>query len=297
MGSRKRLVNTFHRWSGFSRRYNATELAHAPLLIQTKEGLSVLLDHEDTISRVRLAWGRRGAKAAAQEDNILVVIDTLRFSTTAATAVHHGAMIYPCSTDAAEFTALAARVRGEVALHTSDSHPAAPARFSLSPRSYLGIEPGTRVVLPSPNGSTCCQYGTQVAALFVGALVNARAVAEAVSHLLSADNRLSVTLLACGERWRVPDEEGVLRFALEDYLGAGALLAALPFAQTIEAQACDATFRALQHRLEAVLWECESGQELRAKGLGQDVRFAAQLNVYDTVPVLRGEQLETFLRP
>jgi len=255
----------------------------------------VPLGHEDTISRVRLAWGRRGAQASAKEDTILVVIDTLRFSTAAATGLHHGAMIYPCSPDGAESTALAERVRGEVALHTSDSHPAASTRFSLSPRSYLGIEAGTRVVLPSPNGSTCCRYGAQAAALFVGALVNAQAVAEAVSHLLTADNRLSVTLLACGERWRVPDEEGVLRFALEDYLGAGAILAALPFAQTIEAQACDATFRALQDRLEAVLWECESGQELRTKGLGEDVRFAAQLNVYDTAPVLRGERLERFV--
>jgi len=129
----------------------------------------------------------------------------------------------------------------------------------------------------------------------VGALVNARAVADAVSYLLTTDNRLSVTVLACGERWRVPDEEGVLRFALEDYLGAGAILAALPFAQTIEAQACGTTYLALQNRLEAVLWDCESGQELRSKGLGEEVCFGAQLDVYDTAPVLRGERLERFL--
>jgi 2-phosphosulfolactate phosphatase len=128
----------------------------------------------------------------------------------------------------------------------------------------------------------------------VGAPVNAQAVAEAVSHLLNANKRLNVTVLACGERWRVPDDEGVLRFALEDYLGAGAILSALSFSQTMEAQVCAATFRAMQDRLDAALWECESGQELRAKGLGEDVRFAAQLNVYDTAPILRGERLEVF---
>jgi 2-phosphosulfolactate phosphatase len=251
-------------------------------------------NYEDPISRVRLAWGRRGAQAAAEVGDILVIIDTLRFSTATATAVHYGGMIYPCSTDEAQFTALAERVGAEVASYSL--HPSASARFSLSPLSYLGLEPGTRVVLPSPNGSTCCQYGAWAATLFVGALVNAQAVAEAVSHLLTADNRLSVTLLACGERWRVPDEEDTLRFALEDYLGAGAVLAALPFAQTIEAKACVATFEAMQDRLESVLWECESGQELRAKGLGEDVRFAAQLNVYATVPVLRGERFEILLQ-
>lgn len=253
-------------------------------------------DHDGGIPRVRLAWGRRGAQAAAERGDILVVIDTLRFSTAAATAVHYGALIYPCSPDEALFNALAERVGGEVAGYSLIPHSSASDRFTLSPRSYLGIEPGTRVVLPSPNGSTCCQYGAQAAALFVGALVNAQAVAGAVSHLLAAANQLNVTLLACGERWRAPDEEGVLRFALEDYLGAGAVLSALPFAQTIEAQACGATFQALQDHLEAALWECESGQELRAKGLGEDVRDAAQLNLYDTAPVLRGERLERFLQ-
>jgi 2-phosphosulfolactate phosphatase len=252
--------------------------------------------HDGDIPWVRLAWGRRGAQAAAARGDILVVIDTLRFSTAAATAVHHGALIYPCATDEALVSALAERVGGEVALHhlSSGPHAFVPTRFSLSPRSYLEIEPGTRVVLPSPNGATCCQYGVQAAALFVGALVNAQGVAAAVSHLLAAADGLHATLLACGERWREPDEEGILRFALEDYLGAGAILSALPFAQTIEAQACSATFHAMHDRLDAVLWECESGQELRAKGLGEDVRFAAQLGIYDTVPMLRGERLEGF---
>jgi 2-phosphosulfolactate phosphatase len=254
--------------------------------------------HDGDLPRIRLAWGRRGAQAAAERGDILVVIDTLRFSTAAATAVHHGALIYPCATDEVLVTALAERVGGEVALHTlsstPDTHTSAPTRFSLSPRSYLGIEPGMHVVLPSPNGATCCQYGAQAAALFVGALVNAQAVAAAVSHLLAPDDGLNATLLACGERWREPDEEGILRFALEDYLGAGAILSALPFAQTIEAQACSATFQAMHNQLDAALWACESGQELRAKGLGEDVRFAAQLNCYDTVPMLRGERLEGF---
>ena len=254
-------------------------------------------DHDGGIPRVRLAWGRRGAQAAAERGDILVVIDTLRFSTAAATAVHHGALIYPCAPDEALFTALAERVGGAVARHSLSPHSSTSSRFTLSPRSYLGIEPGTRVVLPSPNGSTCCQYGVRAAALFVGALVNAQAVAGTVSRLLAGAHRLNATVLACGERWRAPDEEGVLRFALEDYLGAGAVLSALPFAQSIEAQACGATFQAMQDQLEAVLWECDSGQELRAKGLGDDVRFAAQLNIYDTAPTLRGERLDIFRQP
>jgi len=250
-------------------------------------------EHDAGAPRARLAWGRRGAHVAAKRGDILVVVDTLRFSTAAATAVHRGALLYPCATDEALYTALAQRVGGEVALH----HAAAPifTRYSLSPRSFLTVEPGARVVLPSPNGSTCSQYGSQAPALFVGALVNAQAVAGAVSHLLTGDSSLNVTVLACGERWRTPDEEGALRFAVEDYLGAGAILSTLSFSQTMEAQVCAAAFQAMQGQLGAALWECEGGQELRAKGLGEDVRFAAQLNVYDTAPILRGERLEAFV--
>lgn len=253
-------------------------------------------DRDTADPRVQFAWGRRGAQAAAERGDILVVVDTLRFSTAAATAVHHGAVIYPCPVDEALIAALAQRVGGEVALHRHiPSMPAStPARFSLSPRAYLAVEPGARIVLPSPNGATCCQYGPRTPSLFVGALVNAHAVAGAVSHLLTTQQQLNVTVLACGERWRIPAEEGVLRFALEDYLGAGAVLSALSFPQTVEAQACGATFQALRERLEATLWECESAQELRAKGLGEDIRHAAQLNVYDTAPMLRGERLEAF---
>jgi 2-phosphosulfolactate phosphatase len=56
-------------------------------------------DHDGEVPRVRLAWGRRGAQAAAEQHDILVVIDTLRFSSAAATGVHHGALIYPCPPD------------------------------------------------------------------------------------------------------------------------------------------------------------------------------------------------------
>src|SRR5207302_2020235 len=98
-----------------------------------------------------------------------------------------------------------------------------PARFSLSPLSYLDAQSGTRVVLASPNGATCSRYAAEVGFLFVGTLLNAKAVAGAVSHLLAVTD-LCVTLLACGERWKTPSEDGELRMAIEDSLGAGAIL-------------------------------------------------------------------------
>ncbi len=64
--------------------------------------------------------------------------------------------------------------------------------------------------------------------LFVGALVNAAAVGRAVSSIL-ARTEAAVTVVACGERWPAPTDDGELRVAIEDYLGAGAILWRLSF--------------------------------------------------------------------
>ena len=239
-------------------------------------------------SRCRLEWGWEGAQRAAQRGDILVVVDVLSFSTAVATAVHYGGRISPCvSPQAAE--RIVKNSGGEIAVSRNETPE--KGRFSLSPCTFLGMEAGSMVVLPSPNGATCCDYGRAAPALYVGALLNAQAVADAVSETLTASD-CSVTVLACGERWQPASLDGALRFALEDYLGAGAILAALPHSKSPEAWACEAAFLATRDRLETMLWECGSGIELRERGYPDDVRHAAQLNLYHTVPLLRNGVLE-----
>ena len=254
---------------------------------------SVKSDQETVTPRVRLAWGRRGARDAAERGDILVVVDTLRFSTAAATAVHHGALIYPCATDEALYTALAQRVGGEVALHhaaSADTHPLQPLAALIS-----GGSAGARIVLPSPNGSTCSQYGSRAPALFVGALVNAQAMAGAVSHLLIEPTISMSPYWPAANAGAYPMKRARCASPWKTTSARGRSFCAYAFLQTMEAQVCAATFQAMRDQLDMALWECESGQELRDKGLGEDVRFAAQLNVYDTAPVLRGERLEAFV--
>jgi 2-phosphosulfolactate phosphatase len=241
--------------------------------------------------RYRLDWGRRGVQQAVEQGNILVIVDTLRFSTAAITATHHGSLIYPCSLDE-DAAALARRIGGEVAVSrvgTPDK-----GRFSLSPATYFNIEPGTKVVLASPNGATCSRYGSQVPYLFIGALVNARAAAMAVSSLAAQEN-LAVTVIACGERWKTPSEGGVLRIAIEDYLGAGAILSYVQGEKSPEAHVCAGAFVQVRDELEHIIWDCGSGRELREKGLEDDVKHAARLNLYQTVPYMRGDHLEPYM--
>lgn len=241
--------------------------------------------------RCRLEWGRRGARVAATRGEVLVVIDVLSFSSAVATAVENGAMIFPCAWED-DPAALAVRVGAEAAVKRQEVP--ARGRFSLSPPTFDAARPGERIVLAGPNGATCCRYGQTVPHLFVGAFVNAEAVAGALAAVLEESPDLAVTILACGERWQEPSEDGEIRFALEDYLGAGAILAHLPaprLSRSPEARAAEAAFRDARLDLAAVLAGCGSGRELIAKGYKQDVTHAARLNVYAAVPVLRGDAL------
>ncbi len=237
--------------------------------------------------RCQLDWGRHGVRQGAERRDILVIIDTLSFSTAVVTAVHYGGLIYPCSPEE-DAAALAQQIGGEAAVSRRDVPER--RRFSLSPATYLHLEAGTRVVLASPNGATCSRYAGQVPCLLVGALVNAQAV---VSLLLEQED-LSVTVIACGERWSPPSEDGALRVAVEDYLGAGAILSYLEHEKSPEARVCEGAFMQVRDDLDSILWECASGRELREMGFGVDVQHAARLNAYETVPHMRDDHFEPF---
>jgi 2-phosphosulfolactate phosphatase len=139
------------------------------------------------------------------------------------------------------------------------------------------IPVGTRLVLPSPNGSAlslrAADFGTTVTAC----LRNAPAIAAALERHGGA-----VAVIACGELW----EDGTLRPAWEDLVGAGAVIAALSGARSPEAEAAAAAFRQAERELPRLLRECASGRELIERGFAADVDLASAYSVSDCVPVL-----------
>src|SRR4029078_6178305 len=137
-------------------------------------------------------------------------------------AVTRGATIYPCRWRDDRAAALARRVEAMLADGRSNGDQGVP--YSLSPNSLRDIPPGSRLVLPSPNGATltvlAAESGTKVVA---GCLRNAAAVANACRSLGQV-----VAVVAADERWRDADDlTGSLRPAVEDLVGAGAILTAL----------------------------------------------------------------------
>jgi 2-phosphosulfolactate phosphatase len=233
--------------------------------------------------RSRIEWGWRGAREAAARGDIVVIVDVLRFSSAVATAVQFGATVHPCEMQE-DVVSLAQRHRAIAAGRSRDARDS--GGFSLSPTTFIGAPAGTKVVLPSLNGAMCSLRASEAPHAFAASLLNASAVADEVSRLLD-ETGLAVTVVACGERWRDENEDGALRFAIEDYVGAGAVLSALPHERSPEASVCAAAFERSCGEIAELLWECASGRELRAMGLGEDVIDCARVDVFDAVPVLR----------
>ncbi|MEH2243201.1 2-phosphosulfolactate phosphatase [Nostoc sp.] len=89
-------------------------------------------------------------------------------------------------------------------------------------------------------------------------------------------------MIPAGERWK---EDGSLRPAFEDLIGAGAILSYLDGNLSPEAKVAVATFQAFQQDLLGYLKKCSSGKELIEKGFESDVQLSAAYNVSDCVPL------------
>ncbi|MEU9699294.1 2-phosphosulfolactate phosphatase [Streptomyces sp. NPDC047981] len=232
---------------------------------------------------VTFGWGPTEAAALAKDAACLVVVDVLSFTTSVGVAVEAGTAVFPYRWKDERAVAYAAERDAVLAVGRSEASPETP--WTLSPAALRAAPPTPRLVLPSPNGST-------IAAEAGGATVVASSLRNrtAVAHWLAAHGYGSasrpLTVIASGERW--PD--GSLRPALEDLLGAGAVLSALrglgPYALTPEARAAATLWEATEDPV-AELHRCASGRELYEYGYPQDVAVAAEADTSETVPVLR----------
>jgi 2-phosphosulfolactate phosphatase len=215
-------------------------------------------------------WGLQGLRASAR-GRVVVIVDVLSFSTAATIAVSRGATIFPCEWNDERASAMAKEEGAEVASKRGEG------RFSLAPASLRDIPRGFRLVLPSPNGSTLAYAARELgaAAIVIGCLRNAAAVAS-----WAADRPAAV--IAAGEKWA----DGSLRFAIEDWLGAGAIISRLAGSRSHDAEAAAAAFMSMRGKLREVLAASRSGIELIEKGYPDDVDMASEVDADDVVPLL-----------
>lgn len=222
---------------------------------------------------IRCEWGMEGVATLAPISDVVIIVDVLSFSTCVEIAVHRGAFVYPYKRKDESAEHFAATIGALVA----DSRHT-PGSFSLSPASLQTIPFGTKLILPSPNGSTL-SLGTGDTPTLAGCLRNAKAVADAAQQM-----GRKIAVIPAGERWRT---NGTLRPAFEDMVGAGAIIRHLQGSKSPECQSAEAVFGAAEADLATLLAACSSGKELIEGGFGEDVTLASAYNVSDTVPQLQ----------
>jgi 2-phosphosulfolactate phosphatase len=124
--------------------------------------------------------------------------------------------------------------------------------------------------------------------VIAGSLRNSTAVARwALGRQADKGERFTVAIVAVGES----RESGALRFALEDLLGAGAIIDALAGVGidycSPEAAAAAAAYTGLRNATGHLIGASTSGRAATARGHRAAVDAAIALNASDEVPILR----------
>ena len=219
---------------------------------------------------MRCEWGERGVSLLAPVSDVIIIVDVLSFTTAVEIATNQGAVVYPYRWNDETVNHFANSVGADVADKNNKSG------YRLSPASLLALPFGTRLVIPSPNGSSL-SLSTGSTPTIAGCLRNCRAVAEA-----AMEKGPHIAVIPAGERW----DDGSLRPCVEDLIGAGAIIACLSGSLSPEANVARAAFEGASSNLFDPIEACSSGREKVARGEVDDVVLACELNASECVPIL-----------
>jgi 2-phosphosulfolactate phosphatase len=222
------------------------------------QGLEIFLGH-----------GVHGALEARARSGVIVMIDALRASATMIAALEMGmAAVKPVAT--------AEECIGEVTAGERGGRKLPNCRHNNSPTELMRHDyAGKTLVLTSTNGAECLLSAAGPKSIvLVGSTTNRRAVAGAAGRL-ARKRGVPITLLMAGRN---------NQYAAEDALAAGEIARALPEARVHGELPSSAA-------LEADFCASDSGRNLITLGYADDVRFCAQLDRCQVVPVLMKGQL------
>ncbi|MCX5328055.1 2-phosphosulfolactate phosphatase [Streptomyces sp. NBC_00140] len=247
---------------------------------------------------IRFEWGSAGVGRLAVKAACLAIVDVLSFTTTVSVAVQQGTRILPFWLPEGPTTVIdraAAQEAAAVYAQQSGARLAVARRavtldspWSLSPLHLCRAPFVPRLVLPCPNGAAIAATAPPHVQVVATCVRNITAVGSWLTARGYGTPEHPVAVIAAGERW--PD--GSLRPALEDLLGAGALICDL-HAQgagplSAEAAAAKAAYEGTADLTRAIA-DCASGRELASKGFVEDVAIAAEEDACTVVPVRDGD--------
>jgi 2-phosphosulfolactate phosphatase len=208
-------------------------------------------------------------------DRTVVVFDVLRATTTIISGLASGVRQFRAfaSLDEAKAATEAAHPRP---IFSGELHalPAPGVDLGNSPRQWKPEHAGRDVYLATTNGTKAMSAARSASKMFLGALVNARAAAQAAAH-----TGHHVLLLCSGTLGDI---------SMEDLLGAGAVATCLT--DQGYPPATDTTriaiklFDACRNELVPTLYTTQGGRNTAKAGLQDDIDFAARLDVFDFAP-------------
>ncbi|MGH8974468.1 MAG: dephospho-CoA kinase [Acidimicrobiia bacterium] len=137
----------------------------------------------------RIEWGPHGLRRLARTCEVVVIVDVLSFTTALDVALGRGATVLPYRFADDRQQEFAARHDALLAVgrrRTDAGHP-----YSLSPATLLALPAGSRLVLPSPNGSAlafgAAEAGARVVVVDVPLLTESRPARVGLAAIIVVD--------------------------------------------------------------------------------------------------------------
>jgi 2-phosphosulfolactate phosphatase len=228
---------------------------------------------------IHLETSYRFAYRARLRGDIIIIIDTLRFSSSVVTGLSHGVEAFIPVKTLKEARSLYRR--DPQLILAGERRGFKPKSFHMgnSPREFVnaGLE-GKRVVITTTNGTMALQYAKGARWILIGSFLNAKAITAAASKLLKNEGGISLVLAS---------RDGM--FFLEDFLCAGLLVSNLgpDLHADDKAAASRLAWASAEDRLEDVVRRGWHAKYLESIGYGEDVSLCLQRNIYSTVPLFR----------
>lgn len=223
----------------------------------------------------------------------IAVVDVLRATTSLVTMLENGLLRAIISDNIQQARKLAlknfALLCGEVS-----ARPPAGFDYGNSPAEFAGLSfKGKSAVLFTTNGTRALSSAAEAPFVIAAALVNRRAAAQRLVAE-AARRKLDIAVVCAGV------ERGTA-FSLEDTAAAGAIVeAAMETDATIAMT--DASWAALHlwrwYRGDAMrlFRQSKHGRALHEMGFDGDLAYAAQIDIYESVPLLHNDDGVNVLR-
>jgi 2-phosphosulfolactate phosphatase len=216
------------------------------------------------MTKITITLGENGARAASLRGDVIIVVDSLRATTTILAALENGvARVIPARS--------VSECIGDLTAGESNGREHPDADLDNSPIAFLnGVFAGRVLTLRTSNGTRCLLAAKErlQTTVLVGALVNAETVAR-TAWQIACRNTVNITIVTSGRRGRP---------AVEDDLTAD--LIGYYISQYCQVDKQD--FRVFDDYQEVFL-KSDSGKNLTALGAVDDVIYASRKNLISIV--------------